>query len=35
MEINVDLDDLVKITGITIVIVSVVKSLIAFGLNAL
>ena len=35
MDINFDVDDVVKVAGVVVVVVSVVRALIDFGLAAL
>ncbi len=35
MDINFDVDDVVKVAGVVVVVVSVVKALIEFGLAAI
>ena len=35
MEINFDVDDVVKVVGISVIVVSVARALVDFGLSAL
>ena len=35
MDITFDVDDIVKVAGIVVVVVSVVKALVTFGLSAI